>query len=171
MLVNRVVGWSRIVSYMVPNFIDFFCYIQVLVSYPYLICRFSFLGWMYNIFSNKIPKDKLWRSHILKYMVVCEESLNWGGRLLRCAVFNAGTSGKAISLPVAGVLAVMTATLGAGIHPHRLSCRYYLAAGCISITVGTWRKKQKPWKLKDLNLVLCLTFSIIQRFVFVKRLP
>lgn len=63
--------------------------------------------------------------------------MNRGGRRLRCAIFEAGAGGKTISLPVTGILAVVTATFGARIDPHRLSCRYYLTAGCISITVGT----------------------------------
>lgn len=54
------------------------------------------------------------------------ESVLLGRRLLRCTVFQAGTGGEAVSLPVAGVLAVVTAALGAGVNPDGLSCRNHL---------------------------------------------
>ena len=56
------------------------------------------------------------------------------------AVFDAGTAGETVPLPVAGVLAVVTSTLGAGVHPDGLSCRNHPAAGCIDVAVGTWRE-------------------------------
>lgn len=48
--------------------------------------------------------------------------------LFRFTVLEAGTGGETVSLPVAGVLAVVTAALGAGVHPDGLSCRNHLTA-------------------------------------------
>lgn len=57
---------------------------------------------------------------------------NWsvflGGWLFRSTVSKAGTGGKTVSLPVASILAIVTATLGAGVDPDGLSCRNHLAA-------------------------------------------
>lgn len=68
-------------------------------------------------------------------MVYCNSCLSaesrsvfLGGRLFRRAVFEAGTGGETVSLPVTGVLAIVTATLGAEVDPDGLSCRDHLAA-------------------------------------------
>lgn len=56
------------------------------------------------------------------------ESVFLGGQFFWRAVFETGTGGKTVSLPVAGILAVVTATLGAGVDPDGLSCRNHLTA-------------------------------------------
>lgn len=56
-------------------------------------------------------------------------------RLFNSTVFEAGTGGETVSLPVAGILAVVTATLGAGVDPERLPCRNHLTARCIDVAV------------------------------------
>lgn len=57
--------------------------------------------------------------------------------MFRRTVFEAGTGGETVSLPVAGVLAVVTAALGAGVDPGGLSGRDHLAACRISVAVRT----------------------------------
>lgn len=57
--------------------------------------------------------------------------------MFRFTVFKAGTGGKAVSLPVTGVLSVVAAALGTGVDPDGLSCRNHLAARCISVAVRT----------------------------------
>lgn len=65
------------------------------------------------------------------------------GYLLRCTVLKARAGGKSVPLPVASILAIVTATLGAGVDPDGVSCRNHLAARCIDIAVRTWRKMNK----------------------------
>lgn len=48
--------------------------------------------------------------------------------MLRCTVLEAGAGGETVPLPVAGILAVVTAALGAGVDPDGLSCGDHLAA-------------------------------------------
>lgn len=72
-------------------------------------------------------------------LLLPSQSVFLGGRPFRRTVFEARAGGQAISLPVASVLAVVAATLGAGVHPHRLSCLNHLAAWRIDVAVRTWR--------------------------------
>lgn len=53
-------------------------------------------------------------------------------------IFEAGASGQTVSLPVAGVLAIVTAALCAGVDPSGLPRRNHLCARRIHIAVGTW---------------------------------
>lgn len=57
--------------------------------------------------------------------------------MFRCAVFETGASGQAVSLPVARILAVVAPTFGARINPDGLSGRDHLRVGVIHVAVGT----------------------------------
>lgn len=61
-----------------------------------------------------------------------------GSNLFRRTIFEAGAGGETVSLPVASVLAIVTTTLGAGVHPGGLSCRNHMAAWRINVAVRTW---------------------------------
>ena len=61
--------------------------------------------------------------------------------MFRRTVFEAGAGGEAVSLPEAGILAIVTAALCAGVDPDGLSCRNHLAAGCIHVAVRTCRER------------------------------
>lgn len=74
--------------------------------------------------------------------------------MFRCTVFEAGTAGETVSLPVAGILTIVTTTLGAGVNPDGLSCRNHLAACCIDIAVRTWRERSNRGKYLQLNRAL-----------------
>lgn len=54
-------------------------------------------------------------------------------------VFEAGAGGETVSLPVASVLAIVTAALCAGVDPSGLPRGNHLSARCIHVAVGTWR--------------------------------
>lgn len=69
--------------------------------------------------------------------LISESLLPLGWRLVRCTVFQSGTGGQTVSLPVAGVLAIVTSTFCAGIYPDGLSSWDHLAAWCIDIAVWT----------------------------------
>lgn len=60
------------------------------------------------------------------------------GRLFGVTVFEAGAGGQTVSLPVASVLAIVTAALCAGVDPSGLPRRNHLGARCIHVAVGTW---------------------------------
>lgn len=53
-------------------------------------------------------------------------------------VFYGGAGGKTIPLPIAGVLANMTAALCAGVNPSGLASWNHLSARFIHVAVGTW---------------------------------
>lgn len=71
----------------------------------------------------------------------------WGGRLFGVTVFEAGAGGETVSLPVASVLAIVTAALCAGVDPSGLPRGNHLSARCIHVAVGTWRGggTQRQW--------------------------
>lgn len=60
------------------------------------------------------------------------------GGLFRRAVFEAGAACQTVSLPVAGILPVMTTALGAGVDPDGLTSWNDPAAGRIDIAVRTF---------------------------------
>lgn len=79
----------------------------------------------------------LWNSQVFGW--IGGGSVLPGGRWFGwCTVFEAGAGGEAVSLPVAGVLAVVAATLGAGVDPDGLARRNHLAARAVDVAVGTW---------------------------------
>lgn len=57
--------------------------------------------------------------------------------MFRCAVFETGTGGETVSLPVACILAVMATALGAGVDPDGISRWNHLTAGGIDVAVRT----------------------------------
>lgn len=84
------------------------------------------------------------RLYILRWLLVIRGqrlSVLLYRQLLRSTVFDAGAGGQAVSLPVAGILPIVAATLGAGVDPDGLPGRNHLSAWCINITVGTWKEK------------------------------
>lgn len=115
--------------------------VKKLPTQPYF--EFSFITCLvYNQFS--------WRWGLKWFLLYCacallvpSQSVSLGGHLFGLAVFESGAGSQTVSLPITSVLAIMAATLGAGVHPHWLSCWNDLAAWRIYVAVWTWRRKNE----------------------------